>query len=217
MTTPWVVEPEWKGETAAILASGPSLTRAQCDAVRGKCRVIAVNNQGIDTECDGQMVPALAPWADILFGADAKWWRHYHERALKFEGRKVCARATLPWREVYSLTQSYEHPTFDPRPTHLVSGGNSGYMAVHIAVHLGATRILLLGFDMREGRNRRRHWFGNHPGRLNARGNFSGWNRAFEKFAKVLHLMNIEVLNCTPDSALKCFRRVPLEMALHGL
>ena len=216
MTTPWIVEPEWKGETVAILASGPSMTREQAEAVHGRCRVIAVNNQGIDTECDGQLVPALAPWADVLFAADAKWWRHYCDRALKFQGRKVTVRTTLPWPEVYSLVHSYEHPTFDPRPTHLVSGGNSGYMALHLAVHLGATRILLLGFDMKEGRGRRRHWFGSHPGKLNSRGNFSGWNRAFEKFAKVLHHMNIEVVNCTPDSALRCFRRMPIEVALHA-
>lgn len=216
MTTPWTVEPEWKGETVAILASGPSMTRAQADAVRGRCRVIAVNNQGIDTECDGVMVPAFAPWADILFAADAKWWRCYHDRALKFAGRKVTVRATLPWPEVYSLVQSDVHPTFDPRPTHLVSGGNSGYMAVHLAVHLGVRRILLVGFDMREGRDRRRHWFGNHPGRLNGRGNYAGWRHAFEKFAKVLHEMNIEVLNCTVDTGLTCFRRVPLEVALNA-
>lgn len=214
MTTPWVVEPEWRGETAAILASGPSMTREQAEAVRGRCRVIAVNNQGIDTECDGALVPALAPWADILFAADAKWWRHYHDRALKFAGRKVTVRATLPWPEVFSLTQSYEHPTFDPRPTHLVSGGNSGYMAVHLAVHLGVKKILLLGFDMRDGRGGRRHWFGAHPGKLNSRGSYATWRSAFDKFAGVLNRMDVEVLNCTPDSALKSFRRVPLTVAL---
>jgi hypothetical protein len=155
-------------------------------------------------------VPALAPWAEVLYAADSKWWRHYHERALKFAGRKVTIRKTLPWPEVYCLEQSAEHPTFDPRPTHLVSGGNSGYQAVHLAVHLGATRIVLLGFDMKDGRNRRRHWFGNHTGRLDSRGNYTGWIRAFDKFAGVLNRMNIEVVNCTPDTALRCFPRRPL-------
>lgn len=214
MTTPWSVEPEWKGETAAILASGPSMTREQAEYVRGKCRVIAVNNQGIDTDCDGVRVPALAPWADILYAADAKWWRHYHERALAFVGRKVTIKDTLPWAAVYSLKQSVEHPTFDPRPTHLASGGNSGYQAVHLAVHLGATRIVLLGFDMKTGRLGRRHWFGSHPGRLDSRGNFTTWLRAFEKLSKVMQRMEIDVVNCTPDSALRCFRRAPLDQVL---
>lgn len=210
MTTAWSVPPEWRGETAVILASGPSLTREQCEAVRGKCRVIAVNNQGIDTDCDGVRVPAFAPWADVLYAADAKWWRHYADRALKFAGRKVTIRDTLPWPEVYSLKQSSEHASFDPRPTHLVSGGNSGYQAIHLAVHFGARRIILLGYDMKEGRNRRRHWFGNHEGKLNSRGNFFGWMRAMDKFAKVLAHMNVEVINCTADTALRSFRRAPL-------
>ncbi|HOW94937.1 MAG TPA: hypothetical protein PLF91_10655, partial [Mycolicibacterium fallax] len=210
MTTAWSVTPDWKGETAVILASGPSMTREQAEAVRGKCRAIAVNNQGIDTDCDGVRVPALAPWADVLYAADAKWWRHYHDRSLKFAGRKVTIRDTLPWPEVYSLKQSSEHAIFDPRPTHLVSGGNSGYQALHLAVHLGATRIVLLGFDMKNGRLGRRHWFGNHPGKLDSRGNFTGWLRAFDKLAGVLKQMNIEVVNCTPDTALRAFRRAPL-------
>lgn len=216
MTTPWSVEAEWKGETVAVLASGPSMTREQAELVRGKCRVIAVSNQGIDNEVDGVLVPAFAPWADILYSADSKWWRCYHKRALQFAGRKVTIKATLPWAEVFSLQQSFEYAAYDPRPTHLVSGGNSGYQALHLAIHTGAKRILLLGFDMKEGLNRRRHWFGNHPDKLNSRGNFAGWLRAFEKLAKVLETMDIEVLNCTPDTALRCFRRVSLEVALRG-
>jgi hypothetical protein len=211
MTTEWSVPPAWRGETAVILASGPSLTREQCEAVRGKARVIAVNNQGIDTECDGVTVPAMAPWADVLYAADCKWWRHYADRALAFQGIKVTIKNTVPWPEVYSLKQSTEYGSFDPRPTHLVSGGNSGYQALHLAVHFGATRILLLGFDMMEGRNRRRHWFGSHPGRLDSRGNFSTWLRAFEKFARVLNEMNVEVINCTAETALRSFRRMPLD------
>jgi len=210
MTTPWSVPPEWRGETAVILASGPSLTRDQCEAVRGKARVIAVNNQAIDTDCDGVLVPAMAPWADALYAADAKWWRHYADRALRFAGTKVTIRDTLPWKEVYSLKQSVEHASFDPRPTHLVSGGNSGYQAIHLAVHYGATRIVLLGYDMKDGRNRRRHWFGAHPGRLDSRGNYTGWLRAFDKLAGVLKARNVEVINCTADTALRSFRRLPL-------
>jgi hypothetical protein len=210
MTTAWSVPPEWVGETAVILASGPSLTRAQCDAVRGKARVIAVNNQAIDTDCDGVRVPAMAPWADVLYAADAKWWRHYEDRARQFAGVKVTIRDTLPWAEVYSLKQSVEHAIFDPRPTHLVSGGNSGYQAIHLAVHYGATRIVLLGFDMKDGFGRRRHWFGAHPGRLDSRGNYTGWLRAFDKLAGALKARNVEVINCTADTALRAFRRLPL-------
>ena len=164
MTTAWSVPRDWEGETVAILASGPSMTREQAEMVRGKVRVIAVNNQGIDTECNGAMVPAFAPWADVLYAADQKWWGCYKDRALKFAGLKVTLRSGLPFKEVLSLQQSSQR-VFDPRPTHLASGGNSGYQAVHLAVHFGVKQIWLCGFDM-VSTDKRRHWFGNHPPRV---------------------------------------------------
>lgn len=211
MTTPWAAHPIWQGETVTIIASGPSLTRQQADFVRGKCRVIAVNNSGIDTECDGKLVPAFAPWADILYAADTKWWLCYKDRALKFEGRKVSIRNTLPFKEIYALQQS-ERLVFDPRPTHLVSGGNSGYQALHLAAHLGAKKIILLGYDMRFD-GARRHWFGNHPPKLNSRPNFVNWIRRFGQIAPILKARGIEVINCTPNSALKAFKKMSLEAA----
>jgi hypothetical protein len=215
MTTPWSVPREWIGETVAILASGPSMNRETAEAVRGKCRVIAVNNQGIDTldSETKQMVPAFAPWADVLFAADAKWWHTYQDRALKFAGLKVCVRPNLPWKEIYSLQQS-KQITFDPNPKCLVGGGNSGYMALHLAVHFGAKRVLLCGYDMRDGLGKKRHWFGNHPSKLNARGAYATWKTAFGRLAPVLQKMGVEVLNCTPQTALTCFRRVSLQEAL---
>lgn len=216
MTTPWSVPRDWIGETAAILASGPSLTREQCDAVRGKCKVIAVNNQGVDTEVNGILQPAMAPWADVLFASDLKWWKAYGARAQAFKGTKVTLRQHRGFSDVMSLEYSNTHPSFDPRPTHLVGGGNSGYAAIHLAVHYGVKKILLLGFDMQET-GKKRHWFGNHPTKLDSRGNFAGWIRALEKLAPVLRARDVEVINCTPTTALRCFKRSNLAVELHGL
>jgi hypothetical protein len=207
----WTIEREWDGETAAILASGPSMTREQAEAVR-HLKTIAVNNQGIDTMSDRKLVPAFAPWADILYAADAKWWK-FNRSALEFAGRKVTIR-TSQYDEVYALKQSPEL-VYDPRPTHIVSGGNSSYQAVQIAAKLGAKRILLLGVDMTVHRNRL-HWFGNHPHELHTVPLFKSWIKAFGRMAPVLERMGVEVVNCSPITALECFRRAPLESALRG-
>ncbi len=219
MTTPWSVPREWVGETAAVLASGPSMTREQAEAVRGKCRVIAVSNQGIDTldSVTRHVTPAFAPWADVLYSADQKWWKHYREQALKFKGYKVTVTAQRAFDDLLALKRSEDHKWFDPRPTHLCYGGNSGYQAVHLAAHFGVKRIILLGFDMKNGRGGRKHWFGNHPAKLNSAPVYSGWIRAFDRFAVVLKDLGIEVINCSPDSALRCFRRSPLGNVLNGL
>ncbi len=208
MSTPWSVPPAWKGETVAILASGPSLTREMADLLRGKVRVIAVNNQGIPTHYNNVLEPALAPWADVLYAADAKWWNCYKDRALAFQGLKVTLKSAVPFKEVLSLNQSPQR-VFDERPTHIASGGNSGYQALHLAVHFGAKQIWLCGFDMVSS-DKRRHNHDNHPPRLNSRPNFSSWLFAFNRLAPLLAAKGIKVWNCSPKSALKMFPKADL-------
>jgi len=204
----WSVPTIWPCQTAVIFASGPSLTREQCETVRGRARTIAVSNQGIDNDVNGKTVPAFAPWADVLYAADAKWWKFHGERALKFPGLKVSIRPDAGFPEVHMLQQSDRRP-FDERPTHLVTGSNSGYQALHLAVHFGAPRIVLLGYDMQDT-GRKRHWFGNHPGHLNCRNNYPAWLKRFGELAPVLAAKGIEVINCTPTTALRCFRLAKL-------
>jgi len=204
------VPKDWPDETAVVLASGPSMTREDAEHVRGKARVIAVNNQGIDTihSETKELVPSFAPWADVLYAADAKWWKDYAPRSYNFAGLKVTIRDAYDVPGLHTLRISCE-TVFDPKRTHLVTGGNSGYQAVHLAAHFGAKRILLLGFDMKTD-GKLRHWFGNHPGRLNAPGNYQQWCRSFARLAPVLKTQGIKVINCSPNSALDCFVKAPL-------
>lgn len=203
MPGPWSVPREWPGATVAVLAAGPSMSRAICDRLRGRCRTIAVNNVGIDCvdSTTGQTIPAFAPWADVLYAADAKWWNTYADRAFKFAGLKITGLTSNHPSEVKKLAYSANAP-FDERPTHIVSGGNSGYQAVHVAAHFGASRILLFGFDMREV-NKRRHYFGNHPAPCNSAGRFPTWIRNFAALAQALEKRGVQLVNCTPGSALR--------------
>lgn len=212
MTTPWTVPRDWEGETVAVLASGPSMSAAVADTVRGRCRVIAINNQAIPTLRDGVMVAALAPWADMLYAADTKWWMHYAAAARAFAGLKLTVRTVLPFDDVHSLELSTS-PPYDARPTHVVSGGNSGYQAVHVAAQRGAARILLCGFDMRDVRGKK-HWFGDHPGKLNTPQRYTVWHHNFSDLGAELKRRGVEVLNCTPGSALTAFHHVTLQEAL---
>ena len=179
------------------------MSAAVCAQLRGRCRTIAVNNVGIDTvdSTTGELMRAPAPWADVLFASDAKWWRQYQARAMAFAGLKITSMNGLTWDGLHNVAFSPRAP-FDDRPTHMVSGGNSGYQAVHIAAHFGATRILLVGFDMREVTGRR-HYFGNHPAPCNSKGRFHIWIRNFQSLAAYLGAQGVQVVNCTPGSALK--------------
>ena len=92
-------------------------------------------------------------------------------------------------------------------------GSNSGYQALNIAVLMGATRIILLGFDMKRVQGKS-HFFGEHPKGLS---NGDGYGLFIEKFQTAVDLPKeaaIEVLNCTPDSALPWFEKRDLREVL---
>jgi hypothetical protein len=142
------------------------------DQVRGS-RVIAVCN-----------AYRLAPWAEALVCADRTWWR-VHSDAENFPGRKF-THGKVAGSEKLRVTDEF-------RP-----GSNSGYWAMGIARDLGATKILLLGFDMRGS-----HFFGRHPSPLRNTSD-AGFRRHLEQFKSWRG--GCEVVNCTPGSALLQFR-----------
>lgn len=206
------------------MASGPSLTEAQAERVgaawvAGKCRAIAINT-----------TYRRAPWADLLYACDGTWWRHHPEAAAFFgpkvtqdhgsearigEQRELAERLGLLMlrTEVNEKGQSIA-TGISTVPGTIRTGSNSGYQAINLAVQLGAKRILLLGFDMKKGPGGAEHWHGRHPeGCINS----SPYPEFIKKFATAvpdLQRLGVEVINCTPGSALECFPRANLEAVL---
>jgi hypothetical protein len=177
----WSVPPIFAGKTVAVFATGPSLTKEQCEDVQ-HLPAVAVND-----------AYRLAPWADVLYAADGEWWRH-HPDALKFEGLKVSCMSSSP---VHQLQQGGVEG-FDERLTHIRTGGNSGYQAIHLAIQAKASRVLLYGFDMHG-----EHFFGRHPAPLRNT-EPEHYVRWLPRFA-ALNGRGAEIINCTPGSALTCF------------
>lgn len=182
---------EWAGETVAIFASGPSMAAEHAEMCRGVCRVIAINNQSFD----------CAPWADVIWASDFKWWQKYADLALPLPGRKFHVLQGQSYPGVETLLQS--HQTFDDRPGYISCGGNSGYAALCLAVKYGAKRVLLYGYDMRNVNGRDRRF--DYPGVMNSKPRFAHWIRNFERLAPELAKRDVEVINCTMGSNLRCF------------
>lgn len=190
----WTVPRLWPGETVAVLATGPSLCQADVDRLH-ECGVpaIAVNDAF-----------RLAPWASILFAMDDRWWRHKAVEVAGFAGIKV-SLAFGPKIEGVEQMKTSGVTGFDPRRNRVRHGSNSGYGAVHIALHTGAARILLLGFDMHGG-----HFFGRHPSPLRnpTAAKFANWISLFGD----LRGRGAEIVNCTPGSRLTAFPMSSLEV-----
>lgn len=74
----------------------------------------------------------------------------------------------------------------------------------------GAKRLLLIGFDMRRV-NGLQHFFGSHPGAMNKDSDYPVWVRYFDAIARDLKEMGVEVINCSPASALYQFPKMRLE------
>lgn len=177
--------------TFAILATGPSLTAAQVEAVREKCRVIAVSD-----------AYKLAPWADGLVSQDKPWWR-FHTEAHGFEGRKFSG-AHWDGLDVPGL----ERIPFDGI---IQSGTNSALLACEVAVKtFGAKELLLLGVDMKGS-----HFFGPHPEPLKntTDARFEVMKRQFENWRP----KGVTVWNCNLNSGLECFPKRSLDECLAGL
>jgi len=93
-------------------------------------------------------------------------------------------------------------------------GSNSGYQAINLAFILGAGEIILLGYDMQKTGGKQ-HFFGDHPnGPMKVDSDYNGWLGNFEKLASDLAGKGVEVINCTRQTALTCFKRMSLEDAL---
>lgn len=86
--------------------------------------------------------------------------------------------------------------------TRIHTGRNSGYAAIGLAYNLGATRILLIGFDMMI-QGTKRHWFGDHPGKMNAASNYMDFREAFGTIKPAEY--GIEIWNCSRQTALEHF------------
>lgn len=166
--------------TFAVLATGPSMSQSVADSVRS-LPVVAVSDAW-----------TLAPQAMALVSSDKAWW-DVHPEAHAFAGRKFCASA-VSVSGVESLPGT--------------SGWNSGLLAIRVALHLGAERVLLLGFDMRGD-----HFFGRHPEPLknSEPKHFDRFRRQFAGWAVPA---GREIINCTPGSMLDTYPRRPLAEVL---
>lgn len=190
----------WPESTVVCIGGGPSLTEADVDACRGRARVIAVND-----------AYRLAPWADLLYACDGRWWK-MHKGVMSFAGPKFALTAPQPndWGVLNLRNNGRDGLCLEPDG--LCTGRNSGYQAINLAVHLGAKRILLLGYDMKRSGGKS-HWFGEHQrGALTSP--YQRFLEAFTTMQEPLRTLGVEVINCTRSTVLHTFPKMTIDDAL---
>lgn len=186
-------------KTAICIASGPSLTQDDVDYCKGKGTVYLINDNY-----------KLAAWADHLYACDLEWW-DAHDGVPNFQGKKWTINHAAHLKYGLNYIEMDSKSKFSKDPSKLATGGNSGFQALNLAVLHGHERVILLGYDMKLGENRKRHWFGDHPASLNKSSNYHNWITAFQT---ALPFIDAHVINCTRDTALKCFEKAELRAIL---
>lgn len=198
-------ERRWPGATVVLLASGPSLVSEDVD----RCRaypVIAVND-----------AHRIAPWAPVLYSSDPDWWA-YHKCVPTFQGERWAAGVAKRYVGTnINVLRVTGKEGLELDPSGLRTGKHSGYAAINLAVHFGASRIVLLGYDCGWD-GTRSHFFGHHPTSLPNNQLHYGYFRAvMAKLAPLVKAQGIEIVNCSRRTTLTCFPRMELAHALAPL
>ena len=206
----------FKCRTVACIGTGPSLRREQISAARNKGFALVGCN----------FVWHDVPDLDVLWATNHDWWQSEWGSELESYpaqkwtvSREAADKFSLNWiaeKDAPGLSS-------DPRVIH--HGHGSGYSMLNLAYLMGAARIVLLGYDLKyapdyDGRNRRigsspRHYFGEYAPHL------QHWPSVCVKdgvhfdlvsrYGEVAKQAAVEIINCTPASALKCFPSMDIE------
>lgn len=200
---PWF--PDWTGQLCAVVGSGPSANKEDIDKLRGVCRVVVVNTAF-----------ELAPWAEVLYACDGRWWEWY-PAARRFAGLKVTQDIHVAKHHgLHRVTLLDLH---DPQrnrfameaPGVLGRGENGGFQATNLVLQFGGRVILLLGLDYCGER-----WHGSHPGGRpqHKAVTLERWRDIFDAQAPALTAMGAQVINVSPLSALQAFPKMSVDDAL---
>jgi len=219
----WAVPREWAGDTAFIIGGGPSLRGFPVDRLRGRGRVIVINRMVLPAE----EWPGV-PWADVLHFADCSFWVRFRDQILPIwqDGRitTLCngfmlENGEVKRAEIYpgdGLLRLARAPRLglssDPR--RLSHGSSSGYSAINLAYLFGATRIVLLGFDLKFDGDRTHTHEGYGVRQATLQHQLSVHAGAFPFLVEPLGFRGVQVLNASPDSALECWPKIPRDETL---
>lgn len=146
----------------------------------------------------------LAPWCDVLFAGDMRWWKSY--------GHEVDIPAM---RISNSKTAGTKYGAAPMRRSEASNGShNSGMLAIEWAIQKGATKVYLLGFDCSIENGTHHH--GDHMKTPNpTEGRCHSWQKQFKRLAK--HYPKAQIFNCSRETELMAFPLASLESVLESL
>ncbi len=202
--------PDWSGQTAVIVATGPSAATAPLPIAKFQARFIAIKNSW-----------KLCPWADALYGCDKDWWI-FNRGVPEFAGMKFSPSPTVCrlYRDIRLVQLKSRAQILLAKPGVIGCGlsagnGHSGFQAINLAVQWGVKRIVLVGFDMTLAHGA--HWHKEQLGFAKPDAlRVAGHCREMDACAQQFTALGVEVVNASEHSALKAYPKLDFAEAFNG-
>lgn len=193
------IDPIFLGETIYIVGGGSSLEGFNFHSLSDKI-TIAVNKsfQHLSN-------PTVIYWSDY------RVYRWYENEILAYKNAHKVTNKPLPDNNAVINLLSTGKFGLERDPHGLRDGGNSGYAAINLAYHLGAKKIVLLGFDMKVI-NGKSHFHEGYD--VHKKPDQRVYERlmlpSFDSMADLLKKQKVQVYNASPESAITCFQKIDL-------
>ena len=165
----------------------------------------------------------IGDWIDMVFFGDKRWFLENRKRLAEFPGLKVTCHPNLTNNDAEQIKVLPRHKKhgkgISPDSGRVCWNGNSGAAAISVAVNAGASRIILLGFDMKLDENNKQHWHGLY-GSANRKKidtkhlPFSRHLLGFLNIRRDSLIRGVEILNACPDSTIKEFEKTTVKKVL---
>ena len=188
---------DWQGKTVILIGGGPSLRtfnflRLKRQRMNGVI-VVAIND-----------AVKRAPFSNVVISIDSLWLGRRFHVLRAFRGEKIAVvdgSRTIFRPGIRYFVRSQEARLSEDMGV-ICAGENSGFAALGMSLMRGASKIFMLGFDM------------NGPGHFHAGyewkcphgvADYPRWVGYFPVLAEAAAKQGTSIINCNPDSAVRCF------------
>ena len=186
-------------ETVIICGTGPSITPEQISKVKHLKKFGA--NRAFEFDLD------------VLHGCNYQFWDYYWPEIKNLRCDKWTTRPNLKYEGLNYIEERWIDGLSTDK-SYIAAHHGTGPQLINIALHYGAKKMLLIGWDMRH--SGKRHYFGEYPKVMQHTTKNLGPDGELIGLIKEMETINasdygIEIINCTPGSALKHFPMGDLE------
>lgn len=185
----------WKGQTAYIIGGGSSFSPEYANSLRGE-NVIGCNESY-------QLGGDIVKYCHFL---DLPWWNLHKEGLASYTGISTTCNRLVESLGVLLFKSRPKGIEFSRKDT-LGHNRNTGLSAINLAIHLGATRIILFGFDMCSGEDDLTHWY-SRSSETNKTTQRMHRRSALEVFEDVEEKGGIEIINASLISKIPYWPKV---------